>query len=100
MPIKMIFKSARPYGGRRVAAGQAVTVPGQSDARLLSALGWASVAPADPPPPVAEELPADKPADERPESPVEKSEAAEDDADGAAPKGKRQYRRRDMTADS
>ena len=43
MPIKMISKSSHTYGTRRLKAGDEFEVSGQSDARLLHALGRADM---------------------------------------------------------
>jgi hypothetical protein len=99
MSIQMRALVPQIYAGRRVAAGSNFLVRGESDARLLTALGRASVA-----------VPAPIPAVLAPVVPVRtwgKQIKAEEpvSTDGAevaeeAPKPKRQYKRRDMTAES
>jgi hypothetical protein len=98
MSIQMLALVPQIYAGRRVAAGSNFLVRGESDARLLTALGRASVA-----------VPAPVAAVFAPLAPVQrwgKQIKAEETAptDGAqvaeeTPKPKRQYKRRDLTAE-
>jgi hypothetical protein len=83
MNIPMVALKPQTYAGRRVAAGAEFTVRGQSDARLLLALGRADFA-------MAHAAPEPEP---EPVAVVAEPEAPK-------PKPKRQYRRRDMTAES
>lgn len=77
MSIPMVALKPQIYAGRRLVAGTEFTARGRSDARLLLALGRADFAMAEPEPvpaPVAVEPEVTKP--------------------------KRQYKRRDMTAET
>lgn len=99
--IKMVSSTSHLYAGRRLKAGDAFEARGRGDARLLRALGRAVDAPA--PAPVAEPVPAllmpkrqyvrkvVEPAPIAFVSPLAEPEEA--------PKPKRQYKRRDMTAE-
>lgn len=81
MSIPMVALKPQIYASRRLAVGDEFTVRGRSDARLLLALGRADFA-------MAHAAPEPEPA------PV--AVAAEPEV----PKPKRQYRRRDMTAET
>lgn len=122
IPMVVTKSDSIHYGGERRFTGDRFSVRGQSDARLLRALGWAADAPPDPMPIVAvaveprqtyrtralnAEVPAHVPfAEPIADSPVEP--AAEPEALPAAiveqaddePRQKRAYRRRDMRAES
>lgn len=86
MSIPMVALKPQIYAGRRRAAGALFDARGQSDARLLIALGRADFAPA---PAVGEIAPEISPQFLPPVG-------AEPEV---APKPKRQYKRRDMTAE-
>lgn len=76
------------YAGRRIKPGEVFDVNGASDARVLIAIGRADFAPAVQ---IPEPVQAPEPVI------VPRWSDLEDEA--PAPKPKRQYRRRDMTAE-
>lgn len=129
-PIEMIALKPLTYAGKRRKTGEEFPVRGQSDARVLIAIGSADFAPADeedlppaPPETVRVAAPAPAPIEQpaaaetpkpgpEPETRTEAAEppagdatASESPAAGAAEpdaeaKPRRTYRRRDLTAES
>lgn len=86
--MKIAMVSLSPlcmYAGRRIKPGEVFEANGASDARVLIAIGRADFAPALPTP---EPLPEPVVIPQWPET-----------QDEPAPKPKRQYKRRDMTAE-
>lgn len=103
--IKMISLKPHLYASKRLVAGQQFEARGQTDARLMIALGRAEIAPVvAAPAPVA---PASAPRTYRTraiEAPTDFESPApasiEDAAETPAVKTTRVYRRRDMKAES
>lgn len=111
--IPMICTKALPYAGRRLKPGDAFNARGESDARLLAAIGKAVRAPAPTPipaaPPVvpraftppAPVVAAPEPAGDP--APTPAAPAVDAPATGyastAQERTKRAYRRRDLTAE-
>lgn len=113
--IPLIARRSFLYAGRRLAAGVEFGARTQSDARLLLAIGHAdfapqgpaepeqpqpwSLPPAEPPAPVAAVVEA-PPVEEAPADVPPASEPVSEPATEAQPvKPRRQYRRRDLTAE-
>lgn len=111
--IPLIARRSFLYAGRRLAAGVEFGARTQSDARLLLAIGHAdfapqgpaepeqpqpwSLPPAEPPAPVAAVVEA--PVDEAPAEAPAEVPASESAAEAQPVKPRRQYRRRDLTAE-
>jgi hypothetical protein len=99
--MKMVSLKPHVYAGKRLSVGDEFEVSGRSDARLLTAIGRAIVAP-----PPAPEPPAPPPVSRplarvfvpKAEAPAVAPVVAEPDSD--EPKPKRTYRRRDLSAES
>lgn len=91
MKITMITKKPHIYAGKRLALGNEFEVAGRDDARLLEALGRAERKPKI----VAPSAPI--PTYYRPIITVPRTVEVAAESDG---KPKRQYKRRDMTAES
>ena len=86
--MRLIAKKAFPYGGRRLAAGDSFDASSRH-ARVLLAIGYATAPDSEP----AEPEPDSEPAEPEPDS-----EPAEPEPSPARPA--RQYRRRDMQAET
>lgn len=109
--IPMICTKALPYAGRRLNPGDAFNARGESDARLLAAIGKAVRAPTPIPvappvvpstltpsvPPIAAPEPVSEPAT-TPAAPAVDTPAT-DYPSTAQERSKRAYRRRDLTAE-
>ncbi len=119
MTVQMITLKAHVYANKRLTAGERFEATGQSDARLLTALGRATLAPADVPrealPPAKPEerkLAAKPPAEAKPtpdrlfftrqfaEPPATATTMpGSTEPTAADEKPKRSYKRKDMTAE-
>lgn len=100
MKIAMIAAKAFPYGGRRISAGEQFFANGQRDARLLTALGRAAAHSYTVP-----DIETSESLDEVVQPWQREAEITEvaatpvEPAPIEVPRVKRQYRRRDMTAE-
>lgn len=104
--IEMKVLKAHVYAGRRHQPGDRYQAIGASDARLVAALGWAAESPQElSPPELPPAAPPPRAVPSEPAKPTEPAGAgqsvpASTTEDGAlSEKPKRQYKRRDMTAD-
>lgn len=99
--IPMTARKSMVYAGRRVGEGTRFDARGESDARVLEAIGNAARAHIEPPPPVVvpEPLPARKTVAKR-DQVAEVPAQAQAVEEAQAEKPKRHYRRRDMDAES
>jgi hypothetical protein len=95
MKIAMIATKSQVYAGRRIEPGTRFEVNGSGDARLLTAIGRAIEAP-----PAPEPAPAPVAPRQIARVFLPKVDATETPDESDAPKVKRTYRRRDMTAES
>jgi hypothetical protein len=93
MSIQLLALVPQIYAGRKVAAGSNFIVRGESDARLLIAIGRAASVP------VAPVIPVPPPVARKWTRAVVAVPIAEPEEQEEAPKPKRQYKRRDMTAE-
>ncbi len=109
MQIQVKAVKKHPYGGKTRSVGEVYPVPGQSDLRLLEAIGWVKRHTPEPAPvavrfdpPVRQKAPTPAPAPAP--IPVEPSDPPVDDLaqdvprPPAAKRGSR-YQRRDLTAE-